>query len=1009
MDEVWLAAPAPAVSMWREAAQVRWRLNDAACAWSRAHGLSDAAWAEFARSLLDGAAQRGRGEVGEVAVGWTACALGPGRLVWLVPERQPSPEASPAFGSASDRLEMLQEFGRIGMFERHIGSGEGHWDHHMFRLFGIDPAGGLPTFAAAMERVHPEDRADILAWNRKFAEEPGRHEVRYRLLLPDGQVREIHSQLELRTGPDGKPATVFGVVIDDTESAARLRAQEALSANLARAIDLAGVSVWHHDLAQGSFQFNATGYRAMGMPPDSGGVGVEDVRATLHPDDRAAVVRAADEAMQRHDAVDVVARYSKPDGGWRHWLTRRVAERDERGRVVAMAGVSIDQTEQVAERERAQALSRRIDMVAAVAGLGVWSIEIDSGRVEWNAQMFELHGLAVADRAPTPRQWISTLVHRDDRRRLSAQLRRSVAAGEVGFDVDFRIVRPDGAVRWIVSRARRELRDGRPCLVGIHLDVSERRATEAELQRQQERLAVATRAAGAGIWEREVSGAWIYWSEQMYRLRGLGPDDPRSIDEVIRATLDRAQRIDLRQLFIDHVNAGVPYERELRLVWPDGSVHWVATAGQVQRDESGRPLRVVGVNWDITQRKLAESALRDKETAERASRAKSEFLARMSHELRTPLNAVIGFAQLIEREGGAQLGPVQRERVERIRSAGAHLLALIEDVLDMASIESATLPIALEPVALGAALEDVREWVQPIAERAGVTLHLPREGPWIVADARRLRQVLANLLTNAIKYNRAGGSVWIEARTRRSADAHESMTCIAVRDDGRGMSTVQVAHLFEPFNRLGAEREPIEGVGIGLMIVRHLVQFMGGRVEVSSTPGQGSEFRLWLPAASGAPPQPGTALPPAASPQGAAPAGLSVLYIEDNPVNVLLVEEMVALRGNVTLRCAVDGASGLAEALAWRPDVVLVDMQLPDMDGFEVLRRLRAQPALADAALVALSANAMPEDVARAREAGFDDYWTKPIDVERFLAGLDALGAAQGARRSRSQDPASSR
>jgi PAS domain S-box-containing protein len=1008
VDRPWLVAPVPAVKVWRESKQLRWCVNAPGAAWARETGLTDADWRAFGAELLDGPQGHGHARLGKVGVDWTACELHPGRLAWLVPDAsEPSIDPMPAFGSAVQRLETMQEFGRIGLFERHIASGKGYWDRHMFRLFGLDPAGGTPSFEAATQRVHPEDRASIFEWHRRFAEDPGRRDVRYRLLLPDGRVRDIHSQIEARPGPDGKPATVIGVVIDDTESAGRLRAQEALAAKLARAIDLARVSVWHYDLAQGWMQFNATGYRVMGLPADSPGIGVDAVRATIHPDDHAAVVRAAEEAMQRSDAVDVEARYRNPDGSWRHLLTRRVAERDEKQRVVALAGVSIDQTERMAERERAQALNRRLELVAAAAGLGLWSIDLEGAHVEWNAQMAELYGLAVDAPPPTLRRWIGVHVHRDDRRRVASQWRRSQAAGDAGFDIDFRIVRPDGAVRWVACRARREQRAGQPWLVGIHLDISERRATEAALQRQQERLAMATRAAGAGIWEREVEGPWLYWSEQMYRLRGLAPDDPRTIAEIVEATVDPARRAELLQLTRRHMTEGVPFEAELRVVWPDGSVHWLATAGRVVRDEHGRPLRMTGVNWDITQHKLAETALRDKEAAERASRAKSEFLARMSHELRTPLNAVIGFAQLIEHDASAPLGAVQRDRVAHIRAAGAHLLALIEDVLDLAAIESATLPIVLEPVALDAALDDVQRWVAPLAERGGVTLHLPRCGRWVVADARRLRQVLANLLTNAIKYNRVGGSVWVEVSVPADPDAPDALAGVIVRDDGRGMSAGQVEHLFEPFNRLGAEREAIEGVGIGLMIVRHLVQFMGGRVEVSSALGQGSEFTIWLQAAAGPLPQAGASLPAARAAPERTPERLAVLYIEDNPVNVLLVEEMVALRSHIALHCVVDGAAGVAAAIASAPDVVLVDMQLPDMDGFEVLRRLRAHPALEGTVLVALSANAMPEDVARARDAGFDDYWTKPIDIDRFLGGLDKL--SYGARRSRSHAPASSR
>jgi signal transduction histidine kinase/ActR/RegA family two-component response regulator len=452
-------------------------------------------------------------------------------------------------------------------------------------------------------------------------------------------------------------------------------------------------------------------------------------------------------------------------------------------------------------------------------------------------------------------------------------------------------------------------------------------------------------------------------------------------------------------------------------VWPDGSVRWLATRGHVQHDAQGRPERFLGVNWDITERKRAEQALRDKAAAEQASRAKSEFLARMSHELRTPLNAVLGFAQLLSADAGDPLSPPQAERVERIRSAGQHLLALIDDVLDLASIESSGMPLAHEAVPLQAALHDVLQWTRLQADEAGVSVQAETTTAQVLGDPRRVRQVIANLMSNAIKYNRAGGHVWLAVE--RGAWQGVPAWAITVRDDGRGMSAAQRRHLFEPFNRLGAEREAIQGTGIGLAIVHHLVKLMRGEIGVESEPGRGSAFRIVLRAAAGTAAEPAQQAVPssaeAAPVSTTAAAPLRLLYIEDNPVNVLLVQELLANHAHVELAVAVDGLSGVRLAQHARPDVVLVDMQLPDIDGTEVLRRLRADPELAGLTIVALSANAMPEDVSRAREAGFDDYWTKPIDFKAFLAALHRLaqarqpGADQGARRSRSQLPSASR
>ena len=263
----------------------------------------------------------------------------------------------------------------------------------------------------------------------------------------------------------------------------------------------------------------------------------------------------------------------------------------------------------------------------------------------------------------------------------------------------------------------------------------------------------------------------------------------------------------------------------------------------------------------------------------------------------------------------------------------------------------------------------------------------------------RLRQVLLNLLSNAIKYNRAGGSVVVEAHTE-SAQAGPEI-CLRVTDTGRGMSPHQLRHAFEPFNRLGVEREGIEGTGIGLSIVKALVERMGGRVAVRSEPARGSAFEVRLPQADESDPLT-TLSPPDSLDNTSAPAPESaraartgrLLYIEDNPVNVMLVSELVAMRPGLRLDVAADGEDGVARAIESRPDLILVDMQLPGIDGHEVRRRLRLDPRTAPIPCIALSANAMPEDIERALQAGFADYWTKPLDFKAFMASIDALFGA---------------
>ena len=416
----------------------------------------------------------------------------------------------------------------------------------------------------------------------------------------------------------------------------------------------------------------------------------------------------------------------------------------------------------------------------------------------------------------------------------------------------------------------------------------------------------------------------------------------------------------------------------------DGQMRWVETEICVVADESGHTRQYVTIGRDITARRQAEAELRQaRDEAERASRAKSEFLSAMSHELRTPMNAILGFAQLLDGDQVQPLTNRQRGRVQQILTAGSHLLGLINDVLDLARVEAGRQPAAAGPVALQPLVAECLALMRPAAESRA--LQLADDGTaasaWVSADRLRLRQVVLNLLSNAVKYNRPGGSVRVHAQ------ACAGGWRLAITDTGPGLDADQQRRLFTAFERLGAEAGPIEGAGIGLALSRRLVELMQGRIGVDSVPGQGSTFWVELPAADGGVFMGTDAARPMPPPAPPAPlqGRCTVLYVEDNPVNVMLVQDMLELEPGVRLLVATRPEAGIAMAAAERPDLVLLDIQLPGMDGFEVLRQLRRMPALKDTPVCALSASAMHDDLARARAAGFDDYLTKPIDIDRLL------------------------
>ncbi|MGY4829712.1 ATP-binding protein [Sphaerotilaceae bacterium SBD11-9] len=412
-------------------------------------------------------------------------------------------------------------------------------------------------------------------------------------------------------------------------------------------------------------------------------------------------------------------------------------------------------------------------------------------------------------------------------------------------------------------------------------------------------------------------------------------------------------------------------------------------------DYQGEPCVLI-VSLDITERKRLERAERERLEAEASSHAKTDFLSRMSHELRTPLNAVLGFSQLMQADEQEPLSARQCVRVESIRQAGWHLLALINDVLDVSRIESGHLQVESRGVDLGRLLDEVIDLVRGQADSAGVRLEVAyRQEPAAVVqgDPLRLRQVMLNLLSNAVKYNRPGGSVNVSLRVT------DRQAVIAVTDTGIGMTRAQLDKLYEPFNRLGRESSTIEGTGIGLVLTRQLVNLMQGSLEVESEAGRGTTVRVSLPQGDTLS-QRGDLDARSVTQPGAlgqdAPQGV-VLYVEDNPINLLLVEQLLLPWQGVRLVQAETGEKGIELARALRPDLLLLDMRLPDMDGPEVLKALRADPQTRELRVVALSASAMPDEVALARESGAFDYWTKPLDFERFMADMRRLLAVKPA------------
>jgi two-component system, sensor histidine kinase and response regulator len=423
---------------------------------------------------------------------------------------------------------------------------------------------------------------------------------------------------------------------------------------------------------------------------------------------------------------------------------------------------------------------------------------------------------------------------------------------------------------------------------------------------------------------------------------------------------------------------------EKRYLRKNGDVLWANRTACVIRDKVGNPRDFLIMVEDITERKRAEEAVREaKKEAERANLAKSEFLSRMSHELRTPLNAILGFGQLLERQNPTAQ---QQARVEHIMSAGRHLLDLINEVLDISRIEAGHLQLSVEAVFIAEVLDEALALMRPLAAARSMKLVVDaslQEDVYVLADQQRLKQVLLNLLTNAVKYTPAGGRISV------SLDRSDpAKTRLFVADNGAGIGADKVARLFTPFDRLGAEQSGVEGTGLGLALCQRLMHAMGGDIGLNSKVGEGSAFWIELPATE----SPLKTLPSARASipkETGTMQPAKILYIEDNLSNLTLVEQMLAEHPQIDLITAMQGGLGLDLACQHQPDLVLLDLHLPDLRGHEVLARLRKNHLTRDIPVVVISADATAGQIQRLKSAGARGYLTKPIDITEFFRVID--------------------
>ena len=642
-----------------------------------------------------------------------------------------------------------------------------------------------------------------------------------------------------------------------------------------------------------------------------------------------------------------------------------------------------------AERQRFEAellrTRQRLQNLLLSANAGTWEWNVQTGALKVNARWAEILGRRLGELGGLDQDYRWAQVHPDD----AAPVRRSLDAllegGQQEHLSSFRVQRADGSWAWVQERGRliSRLPDHRPEWVfGTLVDISEDMAQRAALRRSEALLNRTNALAGVGGWELDLRTSELFWSEQTCSLHGVPAGYRPQLQEAL-AFYTAESRPQIEAVVQRALAEGSGWDLELPFVQRDGTARVVRTLG-VAEYEDGAPVRLLGALQDVTEQHRLNLALQHaKAAAEAASEAKSMFLANMSHEIRTPMNAVIGIASLL---AGSPLNDDQRQLLGKLQLAGRSLMAVIDDVLDLAKIEAGALAVealSYSPVELGLAMGSLfgeQARAKGLRWRLEIAPNLP---DMLRGDPQRLQQVLSNLLSNAIKFTAQGEvSLHIE---RAAAVAGEERLRLAVRDSGIGIAPDAQARLFQPFVQAEASTtRRFGGTGLGLSIAKRLVELMGGALSLSSEPDQGSEFVVLLPL------QRGDAQAVALRPVlGANPlAGLRLLVVDDSEVNLEVARRLLEHQG-AAVQCESQAELALTRLQQGETfDVVLMDIQMPGMDGLQATRQIRKDLQLLELPVIALTAGALVEERRRAGEAGMDDFLTKPLDPDTLVRCL---------------------
>ena len=909
-----------------------------------------------------------------------------------------------------ERLELAAEAAGIGFWEWDLVADRLIPDSFLSARFGMGLRSACPPAEEFEQLLHPDDLAGFLAAVGRAFKLSERTHHRCRLLHLDGTVRFIDVPLKVSRDTLGKPMRMLGLLKDVTADVDAARQLESirdhelqLLERLSVAIQAAGLQCWEFSYLEQSF----TWVDSLPDGVDPRAISIEEVNRNL-----AGSAIAEDNDAIRLETVKALAagaqtlssrmRRRLPDGRIVHFQIYQRFFRDDNGRPVRALGATRDVTDEVfaeemlrLQKDELQAAQRRLERASLSVQEGHWELDLVTRRHWGSSNYYALLGYSPLDRHFETIEGMQAHMHPDDRERSMLAARAHLFANEP-HDVELRIRCKDGAYRWFRLRGRAERdADGVALRVsGSIQEIDRQKAAEDALREVKARFERAIEGTQDGLWEVDLTRGKMWLSPRLHELLGYKVAELHDGHNVLRELVHPDDVATSDAEVARQGEHGRSIEFEVRMRCKSGEYRWFRMRGLPSSDGKGTFTRVSGSMQDVTEARVAKDALvRASEEAKSANQAKSVFLANMSHEIRTPMNGILGMTTLLL---DTPLAGDQRECAETIHSSSQSLLTVINDILDFSKIEAGRLDIESIETDVRNVVDDVISTLDYQAQAKGLKLAIDVQAdvPRVsMGDPHRIRQCLLNLMGNAIKFTH-NGQVDVSVS---AAGAREGRTLVRfeVRDTGIGIAPESVKSLFHPFVQADSSTtRHFGGTGLGLSIVRGLVEMMGGQVGAHSQPGKGSTFWFVLPMVDVSATTPRVDKPATDVHWAARRFRGKVLLVEDNAVN-----QKVAQRFLERLGCEVELAENGEQCIrAWERgkfDVVLMDIQMPVMDGYTATRLIRERECIErHTPIVALTANAMTGQLERCLSAGMDGLLTKPIAIERLREVLDRFGLA---------------